>query len=203
MLTWSENERVAGVRAAQPPLLAADSELLAWLERRGVALPDGAEVVLGGIKVRARGYKPIPWATPQEAVRKVWSAVRNPALARERMRFTRKRPSDPPYALRLTLDGWTVAYLHQALHRFQDERALKQILRLADGADVVIAGTDYDDEKATAAALAHVGAPHLVLVDVVGPVRRKLGLPVRDLEVCRAAAPERTVCLGAELTFPG
>lgn len=201
LLTWSENERCLGVEAAQPAHLIADAMLLAWLGRQGVSLPDGAELAILGMKIRARSYRPIPWATPTEFVRKTLSALKDPALARARMARTRRRPADPPYAVRVELGDWRVAYLHQALHRFQ--RGLDPLLKLAAGADVVIAGTDYDDEEATAAALHKLDAKHLVLVDFVGPVRRKLGLPVRPITYTLERAPERTVLLGDGLRLPG
>lgn len=201
VLTWSETERIAGAREAQPPVLAADSILLAALGRHGTALPDGAEVQLAGIRVRPRAFTPIPWATPTEFVRKTWAALRNPTLARERMARTWRRPDDPVYALRIGIGGWTVAYLHQALHRFQKPQALEQILRLAKDADVVLAGTDYDDECATAAALGRLDAPWLVLVDLVGPVRRKLGLPTRPIAYTRDLAPPRTLVLEGSLSL--
>ena len=65
----------------------------------------------------------------------------------------------------------------------------------------MIAGTDYEDEVATGRALGRLDAPHLVLVDLVGPVRKKLGLPVRPMSVCLAAAPPRTVLLEGTLTL--
>ena len=76
VLTWTEQERVAGAREGRGPLVA-DGRVLNWLGRSGTALREGAAVEVEGFSVLARAYTPIPYATPKEAVRKARSALRS------------------------------------------------------------------------------------------------------------------------------
>ncbi len=200
VVTWTERERVSGVKAGTGRLAALPA-VLAWLAREGVCLSEAGPVTVAGFRVRARAFEPIPYATPAEALRKTWSAARNPVLALGRLAFLRTRPKVPPVMLTLERGGVRVALLSQALHRFATPADVDAIARWASPADVVVAGTDYDDEGATGRMLSAFDAPHRVIADLTGPIRRKLGLPVRPLAVALADAPPGTMALedGAEL----
>lgn len=196
VITWSETERVAGAREG---VLAAP-EVLRWLGLRGPALREG-ESDHGGFHIRAVTYAPIPWATPEEAVRKTLIGLRSPGLAVRRLSRTLFRPSDSPFALSLERGGRRIALLGQALHRFQPPAAVDRLLATFGGADVLVAGTDYDDEAATAALMERFDARVLVLADLIGPVRRKLGLPVRPLDAF-ASPRARLLREGGEISVP-
>lgn len=179
IITWSETERVAGAR---PGMLAA-APVLSWLGMEGIALDTAAPGVgYAGFDVSAIAFTPIPWATPTEAVRKGLIGLRSPGLAVRRLSRTLRRPADPPLALLLSRGGFRIALLGQALHRFQKASEIERLVRFFGGADVLVAGTDFDDEAATAALMERFGAGELVLADLIGPVRRALGLPTRPLD---------------------
>ncbi|MFN7143704.1 MAG: hypothetical protein ACK4YP_08020, partial [Myxococcota bacterium] len=190
VLTWTERERVAGARASTGPVAAA-SEVLAWLGLSGTPLGD-APVTLGGFTVAARPYRPIPYATAPEALRKTRSALRAPTRAAARLGFTLRRPASRPLALRVDRDGVRVVLLGQALHRFHTAAELAALAAWAGPADLVIAGTDYDDEVATGDQLRAFDARVRVVADLTGEIRRALRLPVRPLSVATAAAPRGT-----------
>jgi len=193
LLTWSEAERVAGARPG--PRFAAAPALLSWLGLTGVALADGQEVALAGFQLWSMAYQPIPYAVPAEALRKTASALRRPRRALRRLAHTLRRPGDLPRVVRVRRAGWTVALLGQSLHRFTDEAALAPLLAACAGADVLIAGTDYEDERATGRLMGRFGARHVVLADLIGPVRRALDLPVRPLSAALEAAPPGALTL--------
>jgi hypothetical protein len=194
VLTWTETERVAGVRARAPSELAAAQTVLDWLSRPGTAL--GAEPVrFAGWTIVALPFAPIPYATPREAVRKALSAVRSPLRALERLRHLARRPHTPPLVLSLTREGRTIALLGQALHRYTSRRDLDRLVQRFHGADVLIAGTDYDDEKATGRHCGAFNAKTVVIADLTGPVRRMLQLPTRPLTTMLRSAPKGTLVL--------
>lgn len=189
LVTWSEAERVRGAREERAATVVADARVLAALGRPGVAVPPGGEVELAGVHARWVPYAPIPWATPVEALRKVAAGLRAPRLAARRLRWTLRRPDDPPRALALRLGGARVALYGQSLHRFLDEATFARLVAGVGEADVAVAGTDYGDEAACARWLARVPARVRVVADLVGEVRRRLGLPTRPLAATVAAAP--------------
>lgn len=202
LVTWTERERVAGVRARVPPLLAAAPAVLRWLDRPGVELAEGP-TLFAGWAVRAVPYPPIPYATPREALRKTFSALRSPRLALDRLRHTLRRPRTPPLAVEVSREGVRVAFLGQALHRFTSDEALEGFVRAFGGADLLVAGTDYDDEGATGRLACAFGARNTVIADLTGPIRRVLGLPTRPLTTVLATAPSGTRLLaeGASLAL--
>lgn len=189
-LTWSEAERLAGSRGSEP--LAAPPELLRFLGRDGVALLDGVQVEHGGFSLLPSAFPPIPYAVPAEAVRKTLSALRRPRLAWQRLSHARRRPDGPPLVLELRAEGRRVLLLQQALHRFTPEPVLARLVQRHGGADLLIAGTDFEDERATGTLMFRFSARRCVLADLVGPVRRRLGLPVRALELTVEVAPPGT-----------
>lgn len=201
VLTWSEQERLGGARAAVE--LAAAPELLRHLGRAGVPLIDGVQVAFAGLQLLPSAFPPIPYAVPAEALRKSLSALRRPAVAVGRLRHTLRRPPGPPLAVELRAPGLRVVLLQQALHRFTPAPVLRRLVERHGGADLLVAGTDYQDEQATGRLLRVFEARRLVLADLVGPVRRKLGLPVRPLAVAQAEAPAgtRTLEEGEALTW--
>lgn len=200
IVTWTEQERVAGA-ARSSSALAAPPSILAWLGRSGVALAEGSPSQLGGFVVRSRAYEPIPYATPAEAVRKTVCALRKPWLAANRLCFASQRPPCAPLLLTLDRGGYRIAILGQALHRFVTPESLAALVAWVGYADIVVAGTDYDDEVATGKMLAAFPARVRVVADLTGAIRRKLGLPVRPLKLAGDAAPPGTRRFGPKDTL--
>ncbi|GDX82668.1 hypothetical protein LBMAG42_44790 [Deltaproteobacteria bacterium] len=193
VLTWSEQERTAGVRGGAAGDVAAHPDLLRWLRRDGTGLGSGegtGDAIFGAFRLRAMPYTPIPWATPIEALRKTLSGLHSPRLAARRLKYTLRRPSDPPLIVEVEHAGIRVAHMGQAIHRFQ--RELPALQAHFQGADLVLAGADFDDEAAVGAGLAGFRGRTNVIVDTVGAIRRTLGLPTRSLRVSLATAPPGT-----------
>jgi hypothetical protein len=194
VVTWSEAERVAGLDNASS--VAGDPALLAWKGIPGSALLAGVPVEFAGFKICGTAFQPIPYATPLEAFRKTRSALRSPLLAASRLYHTLGRPGAPPLTLSIERRGVRVAYLHQALHRFLPVAERLALIEAHRGADVLIAGTDFDDEVATGQLMHLFEAKQCVVADLIGPIRRRLELPTRPLSVTLDAAPVGTIPLG-------
>lgn len=197
VLTWSEAERVLGVGAAAEAggwkgELAAARPILDWLGCRGVVLQEDQPVSLGGFDLRVRPFEPIPYATPAEALRKARSALRHPGMAARRLAFTLRRPDTPPLVVVISRGGQRVVMLGQALHRFVTPEQARRLATWVGPVELVVAGTDYDDERATGALLGMFEAKSRVLADLIGDVRARLGLPVRPLSLAMSAAPAGT-----------
>lgn len=202
VVTWSEHERVAGARAAKGPV-AGDASVLAFVGAEGLALEEGRTMPFAGFTLTPTAYRPIPYATPPEAMRKTLSALRAPRVALRRLVFTLGRPAALPLAVLIARGGKRVAVLGQALHRFVSDAELERLVRWAGTVDLLVAGTDYDDEAATGAMMGAFDARQRVIADLTGPIRRALGLPVRPLEVALRSAPAETRVLddGQELVL--
>lgn len=186
LLTWTEAERVAGAGPGSGRVLAPPA-VLSWLGRPGIALRPGVPLELGALTLTVRPYQPIPYATPAEAWRKTCIALRHPHRAARRLSFTLRRPRVDPVCVRLDWKGVRIALCQQALHRFVQDDDLEDILGFFQGADVALASPDFEDEHACGELLGRLGAPQLVLVDSIGPVRRMLGLPTRPLDRSQVA----------------
>lgn len=211
VITWTERERVGGARsyarsegarsyapagrARATKSLAAAPAVLSWLGCTGTVIGENWPTSFHGFLVQARPFTPIPYATAPEALRKTWSAVRAPARAIRRVAFTLGRPDTPPLALTIERSGRRVALLSQALHRFLRPDDLAALVFWAGPLDLVVAGTDYDDEVATGTMIGAFDAGTRVIADLTGSIRRTLGLPVRPLEVALRAAPPGTLPL--------
>ena len=190
LLTWSEAERVAGVRNRTP--VAALPEILSWRGIEGTALTLDGWTDLGLWRIRTLAYTPIPYATPREFLRKTRSAMLAPGLALSRLQQALARPKAPPIAALLCFGEVRIAWLGQALHRFQTEAELDRLGDHLAGADLAVAGIDFDDEEAAGRLLGRLHPRVAVLADLVGPVRRRLGLPTRPLQAAVAVAPPGT-----------
>ena len=201
ILTWSETDRVAGVRAAGSGPLAASPAVLRWLEKVGAGLEEGRPISFSGFNIRVTGYRPIPYATAAEALRKTKSALRRPSFAARRLAATIGRPKSLPLIVELERQGIRLIHLGQSLHRFVPEDALQHILSRHGTANVVVAGSDYDDEVATGRLLNRFQAEVHIIADLIGPVRRALGLPMRPPEACLGSAPAGTRILHAGATM--
>ncbi len=194
VVTWTERERIEGARAGAGALAAAPV-VLGWLGSAGTVLGEGWPTSFHGFLLQARPYTPIPYATAPEALRKTLSALRAPTRAFGRVTFALGRPDTPPLALTVERAGRRVALLSQALHRFLRPNDLAALVLWAGPVDLVVAGTDYDDEAAAGVMIGAFDARVRVLADLTGTIRRTLGLPVRPLSVALAAAPPGTLTL--------
>ena len=198
ILTWTEAERLSGARGRP---LVAPPEVLAWLGVAGTALLPGRPARVAGAAVRALAYAPIPYAVPAEAVRKTRIALTRPRFVLRRLAHTLSVPSLAPLALRLEWSGWVLVLCQQALHRFVDPAEAARLRQFGSGASVALASPDFEDERACGRLLASLGAQQAVLVDAIGPVRRRIGLPTRPLAASLPTAGPGTLLLEARQTL--
>lgn len=75
------------------------------------------------------------------------------------------------------------------------EAELLTLIQHFQDTDIVIAGSDYDDEAATGHLLGRFSAKQYIVADLIGPIRRKIGLPTRPLQTVLATAPPHTHAL--------
>ncbi|MCB9743887.1 MAG: hypothetical protein H6740_14910 [Alphaproteobacteria bacterium] len=147
--------------------------------------------------LRAWPYRPIPYATPREALRKTLSALREPEMAQARLAYTLARPPALPIAVELQMGPWRVGLLGQALHRFLGGARRVALLDSFRDLDLLVVGTDFDDERACGELMVALRPRQALLADLVGPVRRTLGLPTRPLAATLQHAPADTVPLAS------
>lgn len=183
LLTWNERERLRGtreaVRAGRRPRVAAQPAILDWLAAQGALEALDLAGAPAGLAIEARSYQPVPYATPAEGLRKLRSAVLDPVRALDRLAARTRLPSCPPVALRLTLpDGRSLVHLNCALHRWTPARWLEETAEAWADAEWVLASWDYDEGPPFEERIVAFSGRHLVLTDLVGEVRRDLGLPV-------------------------
>ncbi|MFH1466042.1 MAG: hypothetical protein ABIO70_16780, partial [Pseudomonadota bacterium] len=106
------------------------------------------------------------------------SSLRGPLRAARRLATRARLPSAPPVALRLTFpDGRVLVHLSCALHQGTPDEWVARVAPAWAGADWLVACWDYGEEPAFRARIRAFGARTLVLADLVGDVRRGLGLP--------------------------
>lgn len=194
VITWTERERISGVQQGEYKV-AGHPAVLDWQRVGGVPLAPDGRVEFAGFSLRCTPFTPIPYATPPEALRKLRSAVISPRRAVERVRFALDRPRVLPLVLSVERAGVHVLLLSQALHRFSGDHFVDQLAVWAGSADLIVAGTDYDDEAATGQLLGRFKGKERVIADLTGPIRRLLGLPVRPLSLALASAPVGTSAL--------
>lgn len=184
VITWAERERVQGMMHASGawPLICAP-EIAAWLERHAPGFPYlRPPCTWEGIRVEAVGYQPIAFATPVEALRKMKSAMRRPHHALSRLRFRAGMPRVSPWVIHCTLpDGRTIVHLNLSLHRQTPERWVDEVCARWCPVDVVVSGVDYGEEEAWLKLLPRFEAGHYIVADLLGDVRRRIGLPAGDL----------------------
>jgi hypothetical protein len=183
VVTWNEAERLRGAleaaRSGRLPRVAAEPAILAWLARGGGVEACDLDRLLPGVQVEAEPYTPIPYATPMEALRKTRSGLVSPLRAARRLGTRARLPSAPPLVLRLTLpDGRVLVHLNCALHRGTPQGWLLDLSERWAGADWVLASWDYGEGEAFCERIPSLSPKQLIITDLVGEVRQRLGLPV-------------------------
>ena len=189
VLTWTFPEQVDVTRKAVSdgtrPTVVATRAVLDWLGKRGEV--DGHDLSAGpvsidGLRLEAFPYTPIPYANRPEAVRKVGSALRNPGRAIGRLARHLDEARTTPLAIEVDLgDSGRLLHLNLALHSGTPAPWLADMQARARGLRWLLAGVDYDEEPAFLEALVGFQAEHVLVTDLVGEIRRKIGLPTRLL----------------------
>jgi hypothetical protein len=195
-LTWNEAERLQGaveaVGSGRQPTVAARPEIQDWLRRHGALLSHPLGHPLAGLHIEAESYTPVPYATPAEALRKARSGLVDPLRAARRLATRARLPAAPPLVLRATLpDGRALVHLNCALHRDTPAPWLDDLAQRWAGADWLLASWDYGEGRAFAERVEAFGAERLLITDLVGQVRQRLGLPVDTRSLVADALAER------------
>jgi hypothetical protein len=195
-LTWNEAERLQGaleaVRSGREPTVSARPEVQDWLRRHGALISHPLGHPLSGLRVEAETYAPVPYATPAEALRKARSGLVDPLRAARRLSTRARLPSAPPLVLRATLpDGRTLVHLNCALHRDTPAPWLEDLAQRWAGADWLLASWDFGEGRAFAERVPAFRPERLLITDLVGQVRQRLGLPVDTRSLIADALAER------------
>lgn len=188
VLTWTWPEHLLATARAldqgRRPLVVAPPAVLDWLAARGAprALLHAAPATVGDLHVEQWPYTPIPWATPIEAARKLRSAALRPDRALRRLASHRGLPTSAPQVTQVLLpDGGRLVHLNLSLHGGTPPAWLDEMAARLHGADWLLLGCDYGEDAAVAERVARFGAGKVLLVDLVGEVRRKVGMPTAML----------------------
>ncbi|MCK6505060.1 hypothetical protein L6R53_16955, partial [Myxococcota bacterium] len=164
----------------RPAAVVAPAPVRAWLAARGAPaelLPEGP-VHVGGLRVEQWPYTPIPWVTPAEAVHKLRSAALRPDRALRRMGRRARLPRSLPQITRVDLPGGDhLLHLNLALHGGTDPGWLAEQRDRHAGARWLLLGCDFHEEEAVLRQVAGLEAHHVLLVDLLGELRRGLGMP--------------------------
>lgn len=184
VLTWAWPEHLMAaadaLAAGRRPLVVAPAPVRAWLAARGApasCLPEGP-VEVGGLRIQQWPYTPIPWVTPPEAIHKLRSAVLRPDRAFRRLRTRAGLPRSAPQISRVDLpDGAHLLHLNLALHGGTDPGWLAEVATRHGGARWLLLGCDFHEDQAVFEQVARFSAAQVLLVDLLGDVRRELGMP--------------------------
>lgn len=201
IVTWTFPEQLAGVLSAMEgggrPAVLAHPAVLAWLAERGsldgTPLPlDGRGLQVADMRVEAMTYEPIPYAAGPEAVAKVKAALRAPGHAVSRLVRKARLPSAPPVVVQLTLPGGRrLLHLNLSLHDGTPDAWLDEAVSRFGGADWILVGVDYGAQQAFLDRIGRFGPGRVLVTDLVGELRRGLGLPTHLLSPVVDEARER------------
>jgi len=182
LLTWQESERLLGTERAatdgRRPRVAATDRILAWLRERGEIVGLGSPGIVDGVAFEALPYRPVPYVDVPEAFLKTRSALTHPLRAASRLVRRADLPSSDPVGWHVVFPGGTrVLHLNCALHRWTPDDWVRATAHRLGSADVVLAGVDFGHEDDFERRILAFNPQRLVVADLVGDVRRALGLP--------------------------
>lgn len=181
VLTWVEPERTMGLRAAMAagaaPAVVATPPVRTWLHSLGKVEDQSPGGRIDRVLVEALEYRPVPYATPPEALRKTRAALLNPLMAARRLGTRARLPTCNPIAVQLTLpDGGRLLHLNCALHRDTDPEWLARAAERFGGADWTIVGVDFGEDEAVAELLPRFAPRQVLVADLLNDARRDIGL---------------------------
>ncbi len=182
VLLWGEFERVdATARATHTglrPTVFALQPILFWLQGQGRVEGTIPPVQMEGWSVELLAYTPIPYAAGLEVAWKGLSALRRPVRAAQRLVRRMELPDCKPVIASVTMpDGRRLLHLNLALHRETPQPWLDAAVKRFGNPDILVVGADAGEEEAVAEKIRIFGAKQLWIADLVGDVRRHLGLP--------------------------
>ena len=182
VLLWGEFERVdATARATHTglrPTVFALQPILFWLQGLGRVEGTIPPVQVDGWSVELLAYTPIPYAAGLEVAWKGLSALRRPVRAAQRLMRRMELPDCKPVIASVTLpDGRRLLHLNLALHRDTPAAWLEQAVKRFGHPDILVVGVDAGEEEAVTKNVPLFAAKQVWVADLVGDVRRHLGLP--------------------------
>lgn len=170
VVTWNWPEHLSGLRQAidvgMRPAVVATPPVLEWLGE--VEPGEGVDLL---------EYEPIPYVTATEAVYKVRAALRQPATAIRRLAAKARLPRTPPVAACIDLPEGRLVFLGMALHGGTPEDWLTRAAERFCGAEWLITGVDHGQSEALMGKVARFGARRVLVADLVGGIRRSIGMP--------------------------
>ena len=178
--TWPEHleATAAMVGAGHCPTVIAPQAVLDWLKTRGDLNGHSEDVEIDGLRIETRSYTPLPLMEGAEAVRKVTSALRRPDRAVRRLARRAAMPKAEPRAVRIHFeDGATLVHMGLALHGGCPDPWLADISESWGGAEWLVTGVDFGEEVPFLAQVGRLNAQRVLVVDLLGSIRRRNGLP--------------------------
>ncbi len=180
--TWPEHLRATAAALASGVRVhvVAPAPVRDWLLAQGAPaeLLHDSPFQIEGMHIQQAPYQPIPWATPIEAARKLRSALLRPDRALRRLASHRGLPDSQPQITAITFpDGRRLLNLSLALHGGTPADWLDRVVAEHRGCDWLLCGCDFEEEAALQQHLGRFEARTILVVDLLGEVRRSIGMP--------------------------
>ena len=185
VLLWNWPEQLDGVvQSLQEGIefsVVAPQEILDWLQQFGTVNGACSFSELG-LQIVLESYIPIPPMTVREGFRKIRSSVRNPLRAVHRLRQKDKLPTcEPQIAWVRFPSGVLFGHLHLSLHSGTPQGWRDGLQEKIKDSTWILVGCDYEECDAFIEHLCSLSPKQVLLTDLIGDYRRKMGLPTKLL----------------------
>jgi hypothetical protein len=185
VVLWNWPEQLQGViqslKEGTNFTVVAPPEILDWLKQFGD--PNGStSYAADGLDINLESYTPIPALTVREGIRKIRSTIRNPARSIQRLRIKDGIPDCEPHIAWVRFpSGILFGHLHLSLHAGTPTEWNEFIRQKVQDATWILIGCDYEEHDVILDRLCSLSPKQVLLTDLIGDYRRKMGLPTKLL----------------------
>jgi len=185
VVLWNWPEQLKGVKESvqqgKKCRVIAPQQILDWLAQFG-EVNGGDSCSVAGLDIEIESYQPIPPLTLREGLRKVKATARNPFRSIERLREKDLMPSCAPHIAWIRFpSGVLFGHLHLSLHSKTPADWWSRIQPKAKNATWLLVGCDYHMDEDLLQYLSSFSDQQILLTDLIGDYRRKMGMPTQLL----------------------
>ena len=185
ILLWNWIEQLQGtVEAIQRGIrctVVAPEAIVQWLPTNTVTTFQTAYQA-DGLNIDLEAYQPIPAWTYTEGLRKLKAGIQRPFSSYQRLVQRRSMPQCDPHIAWITFpSGAQFAHLHLSIHSHSDANWLRTIYEKTAHVSWMVVGCDYEEEDAFVDNIIKFTTEHILLSDLIGDYRRKVGMPCQLL----------------------